>query len=385
MKSKQTDSYFGKMSIRRLNAHHKQLFFSDNPVFVEGIHDAWLIEAMMEARGISVAGAGSCIIDAGGVEEVNQYLKLCLGLGKQAHFLYDLDSLFRGNLRACIKDDESVQSFLASAGLGNDFVRYCGQLDGKLTDLIDRILNTPLTECLKPLDKLLKAYGERCKWDKGKFANARRAVMTALSKYRDDVVSVASRQLVEDIEGHREQILTILKQKNIYVLPGGTLERYLPSYAGDEYILNEEAKRKAVYSEINELSNLSAEEELSNRYQQLYEIVCKLPSKPDVDVEPVLRDYLSDYIHELQKTVKNNPDWHHDKIQERLNANLPPTAGVFAIQNFTRCEDKKFSATIEIMEMLGQGKRTVQVTDETNAGMGDFKIESVQNNSGDAE
>ena len=109
----------------------------------------------MAARGVSVAGAGSCIIDASGVEEVNQYLKLCLGLGKQAHFLYDLDSLFSGNLRACIKDDESIQSFLASAGLGNDFVRYCGQLDRKLTCLIDRILSTPLTEPLKRLGEFL--------------------------------------------------------------------------------------------------------------------------------------------------------------------------------------------------------------------------------------
>ena len=93
----------------RLNAHHKQLFFSDNPIFVEGIHDAWLVEAMMEARGVSVAGAGSCIIDAGGVEQVNSYLKLCKGLGKRAHFLYDLDSLFSGRLRAHIQSEESIK------------------------------------------------------------------------------------------------------------------------------------------------------------------------------------------------------------------------------------------------------------------------------------
>ena len=93
----------------------------------------------MEARGVSVAGAGSCIIDAGGDEEVNQYLKLCQSLGKNAHFLYDLDSLFGGNLRACIKDDESVQGFLASAGLGNDFGKYCGQLEQELTQLIDKL------------------------------------------------------------------------------------------------------------------------------------------------------------------------------------------------------------------------------------------------------
>ena len=79
----------------RLNAHHKQLFFSDNPVFVEGHHDALMIEALMEARGVSATAAGSCIIECGGAEEVNHYLKLCQGLGKVAHFVYDLDSLFK--------------------------------------------------------------------------------------------------------------------------------------------------------------------------------------------------------------------------------------------------------------------------------------------------
>ncbi len=362
--------------IRRLNAHHKQLFFSDNPVFVEGIHDAWLIEAMMEAHGASVAGAGSCIIDAGGAEEVNLYLKLCLGLGKHAHFLYDLDSLFHGNLRSCIRDDESIQSFLASAGLGNDFARYCGQLDGKLTYLIDQMLTTPLTGCLKPLGEFLQEQGARCEWDKRKWANARRAVMTAISKYRKDIVSVAHEQSVEDIEGHTKQILTVLGQKNIYVLPGGTLERYLPSYRGNEYRLKEEAKRTAVTTEIEKMAALSNEEALSKRYGYLYDVVCNLPSKTDVDVEPVLRDYLSDYIHELQKSVHNNPDCHQDTIQERLNAVLPSTSVVFSIRKFERYEGKKFGATIEIMEMLGQGKRIVQVSNETNAGMGDYTIES---------
>src|SRR5208282_1622266 len=62
--------------VPRLNVHHKQLFFSDNPIFVEGILDAQVIETMQEARGVSVAAAGSCIIDAGGSEEVNHYLEL---------------------------------------------------------------------------------------------------------------------------------------------------------------------------------------------------------------------------------------------------------------------------------------------------------------------
>ena len=125
--------------IKRLNAYQKQLFFADNPIFVEGILDAQMVTALMEARGFAVEAAGSCIIEAGGAEEVNHYLNLCLGFGKDSHFLYDLDSLFSGNLRSCIKDDQTVQSFLATAGLGSSFARYCGDLDKALRPLIDQL------------------------------------------------------------------------------------------------------------------------------------------------------------------------------------------------------------------------------------------------------
>ena len=86
----------------RLNVHHRQMFFADSPIFVEGRHDALMVEALMEVSGISVASAGSCIIDCGGAEEVNHYLRLCQALGKEAYFVYDLDSLFKGQLRSCI-------------------------------------------------------------------------------------------------------------------------------------------------------------------------------------------------------------------------------------------------------------------------------------------
>ena len=115
---------------------------------------------------------------------------------------------------------------------------------------------------------------------------------------------------------------------------------------------------------------------MSSRYNELYDAVCDLPSKADVDVNPVLRSYLSDYIHDLQKTVVNNPDWGQDQIQSRLNALRPSIDGVFAIEDFERKHQGAFSATIEIAEMLGQGKRITHVNHQTNAGMGEFEIES---------
>ena len=360
--------------IRRLNAHHKQLFFSDNPVFVEGILDSQIVEALMAAHFVSVAGAGSCIIDAGGTEEVNHYFKLCQGLGKTAHFIYDLDSLFSGNLRACIKDDESVQSFLASAGLGNDFGKYCGLLEKELTGLIDNLIGADLPKNLHSLGTFLTGLGDRSRWKPDQWKKARTAVMTAISRYGADVASVVSLPTVEDVEGRRAKILSVLKEKNMHVLPGGTLERYLPHYRGDEYEPSSDAKRQAVYAEIEEMTKLPTEEALTERYGELYAAVCNLPSKAEVDLDAALSNHLSSYIHEFQRTVVNNPDWQAEQIRQRLISIQPSWNGVFSIQDFARTPKGGFEATVGIIAMLGQRARVVSVSNNTNAGMGEFEI-----------
>ena len=363
--------------IKRLNAYQKQLFFADNPIFVEGILDAQMVTALMEARGFAVEAAGSCIIEAGGAEEVNHYLNLCLGFGKDAHFLYDLDSLFSGNLRSCIKDDETVQSFLATAGLGGSFARYCGDLDKALKPLIDQLRDVSLPTQLEPLGDYLMGLGEQ-PWESGKWGKARTAVMTAISRHREQMAAVLSETAIADIEGRRNQVIGALEEKSIHVLPGGTLERYLPSYAGGEYQLNENAKSSAVQAEVQNLASPTTDCALAERYGDLYHAVRSLPSNPDVDIEPTIRNYLSDYIHELQKTAVNNPDWEGDQIQQRLAAVQPGTAGVFSLRSFERDGNGAFLASIEVTKMLDQRRRSIQVSDKTNAGMGDFTIETDQ-------
>jgi len=363
--------------VSRLNVHHKQLFFSDSPIFVEGNLDAQLVAAMQEARGVSVAGAGSCIIDAGGCEEVNHYLELCMALGKKAYFLYDLDSLFSGNLRACVGSDGSVQSFLLTAGVGADFLKYCGELERKLTSAIDRLLCAdPVHDQLSRLIAFLNTLGPRKAWNGGKaWAKARVAVMTAISRNRDDLVQALSKTDVEEIEGRTNQIVAALRAKNVLLLPGGTLERYLPAYCGDQYHLTDDAKQHAVAAEIQKMADGMTDAEMEDRYGELHKAVCELPAKLSVDTEPVLRDYLGRYIHDLQVVVVKNPTWKCDQVQEYLNTAQPATAKVFSVQELKRGKDKEFSAVVTIAEMLGQGKRLVRVTHQTNAGMGEFDIE----------
>ena len=363
--------------VRRLSAHHKQLFFSDNPVFVEGILDAWIVQGMMESLGASMSGAGSCVIDANGVDEVNQYLQLSQGLGKNAHFLYDLDALFKGTLRRCIKEDKSIQSILVTAGLGDNFGKYCGALEQKATDLIDKLLPASLTPQLNGLKTFLGGLGPRSQWQKEQHARARVALMTTISRHRGGVISASSEVEVTDIEGRLGQILAALEEKNIHVLPGGTLERYLPLFSGSELDPTPDQKREAVLAELEAMADIATKEQLSCRYTALYKAIRSFPSKDLVNLDIVLRRRLATYIHCLQQTVVEYPDWGQKKVQERMNTTLPEYTGVFSIQHFQKQADNKFQATILVANLLNQGSKNVEVTDQTNAGMGGFEIKSV--------
>ena len=366
----------------RLNAHHKQLFFADDPVFVEGHHDALIVESLMEARGVSAAAAGSCIIDCGGVTEVTHYLELCHALGKKAHFVYDLDSLFRGRLRSCISDDNSIRSLLALAGVGGHFARYVGELDGLLTNLIDALLGQSLDGELEALGQYLCQFGRgrRREWNKDQLAKARVAVMIAIDVSRAAVVSEISQDAVEDIEGRWRTILTTLADKNIHVLPGGAMERYLPSFSGDLFDPSPEAKRNAVQAELRVLQRIrqtadaDRDAALVVRFEALYEVVRKLPSKAPVDFDNVLRRHLSDYLHELQKVVAGNRDWDRDRIVRHMQQSPLQESGVVWLDSFRRGVDGRFDATIGVSATVGIGRRCLDVnSDTTISNMDEFR------------
>ena len=200
--------------------------------------------------------------------------------------------------------------------------------------------------------------------------------MTAISKYREDVVSESSEIEVADIEARLDKILAALEEKNIHVLPGGTLERYLPHFKGSVFDLTADQKRDAVFAELETMTNMTKEEDLASRYTDLYKAVRRFPSKDAVKLDLVLRRRLATYIHGLQQTVVDYPDWDQEKIQDRMNSILSEYAEVFSIQYFEQLTGNRFQATIMVANLLNQGPKIVEVTDQTNAGMGGFELKS---------
>jgi hypothetical protein len=360
--------------VPRLNVHHKQLFFSDNPVFVEGILDAQLIATIQAARGVSMAAAGSCIIDAGGSEEVNNYLDLCGRLGKEAYFIYDLDSLFFGNLRSCVRSDGSVQSFLASIGVGPDFVKYCGELERSLTSLLEMLQSNDVPPELPQLLELFKFLGLRKDWSPSDYSKARVGLLTAVSRQRPEIVAASSEAVVSDVEGRLRQACAALRVKNVIVLPGGTLERYLPSYAGHHYFIRDDAKLAAVRAEIAWLATKPSDAAMQARYTELYTAILGLPSRTLVDVDKALMDYLGAYLHDLQAALVGNANWGLNELKVHLLNRNGASSRLFSIQSLVRGERNEFQCVVDVKPIAGKKARQVHVTHETNAGMRGFRF-----------
>lgn len=359
---------------RRLNAHHKQLFFSDNPIFVEGISDAQLIESMLAVRKSSIAGAGSCIIDVGGREEVSYYLRLCNGLGKKAHFIYDLDSLFTKTLRSYVADDDESQRFLIDAGLGGDFKKYFSDLDKILNEFIRQIISDTAMGAPQELTEYLKDLGDSRNWSREKRCQAKTAIITAVYRQEKEMEAVWE-QGTKDVIGRMNKIVDIMGERRIYLLKEGALETYLPSYQGNLYKLDESSKRRAVQQEVEYLEETeNGQTGLVSRYGGLYDVILSLPSKQAVDIEHTLKGYLAEYIHRVQQEVVKNPSWDGDRLERHLKSWRGGVAEMFSVRSFIRNGAADFTATVEIAP-LGDGvQRTVQINNDTNAGMGEFSF-----------
>lgn len=352
----------------KLNVHHKQLFFADNPIFVEGISDARLIEAIQERRNASIVSAGSCLIDVGGCEEVTKYVELCRHYDKAAYFIFDLDSLFTGNLRKCLRDDGTIAEFLGELGLGTDFAKYCGELDQVLTSAVRSIENAAEDE---DVIAALKKYFLSLPDDVKKMPHQRVAVLVELAASRDTLKSLLGPKLTKDIEGRLHQVANALQQKHIFLLCSGALEHYLPSYSGSRYKLSDGAKKKAVDAEVALLSTGSLDETLAQRYGELYKCIEALPAKSPIDIEATLQTYVSSYIHDLQGLVIRKPDWTIGQVISHIETLPTRLHKLIHLETFERQGANEFHALLKI---VGSQPRFVEVTHDTNAGMRRFKF-----------
>ena len=109
--SREDEALF-KRFLPRFNTYHKQFFFSDNQIFVEGYTDQQLFTYLLPYVENKANIAGTSVIDVGGKDELGVFCKVCSLIGTDARIITDLDSLFSGKLRDVVCRDERVERWL---------------------------------------------------------------------------------------------------------------------------------------------------------------------------------------------------------------------------------------------------------------------------------
>ncbi|MBO4638681.1 MAG: AAA family ATPase [Treponema sp.] len=109
--SREDEALF-KRFLPRFNTYHKQFFFSDNQIFVEGYTDQQLFTYLLPYVENKANIAGTSVIDVGGKDELGVFCKVCSLIGTDARIITDLDSLFSGKLRDVVCHDERVERWL---------------------------------------------------------------------------------------------------------------------------------------------------------------------------------------------------------------------------------------------------------------------------------
>jgi hypothetical protein len=204
-------------------------------------------------------------------------------------------------------------------------------------------------------------------------ARARVAILNEIAFRRAGIVSVISENLTADIEGRLARICEVLGTKNVFLLPGGALEHYLPSFDGSPYSLDDAAKRSAVEAEVALLSQGRLDSELPEGYGALFYNIASLPANPPVDTDTVLLRYLGDYVHQFQGLVLTNQDWGLEQLKSQLSVSTAGVGKLFEIEKFERPEVSQFRARIRIRE---PNRRFVDISHDTNAGMRRFEFKS---------
>lgn len=351
-----TDEAKIKLIIPKLNVHHKQLFFANTPIFVEGIFDAQFIKAIQEKRGVSLEGSGSTVIDVGGNEQLSSYYLLSNLLGKKSLFIYDLDSIFfSSQLRINAEGSNGINQFLISLGIGSNFKDIWGHFSSTLESLKSDLRNK---------DSKYKSYIEQLDGDK-KAKKESYALLIYLKYFRDEANTKATNTTQIDLLLKQlDNVIKSFEEIGVYILKNGAMENYFPSYDGNKFNIDDSKKRDCLNVEIDWMINeCKSNDELKTRYSELYEIMEKLPSGDKIDYKKVIESNLKDLIHKIQKGLSEDKINDESNLSSYIGKEWNSYQRILSISNLNK-ENQTF--TIALKDLWGFGAMIINVEKNKN-------------------
>lgn len=356
------DQFILKKFLPRFNTHHKQFFFSPNPVFVEGYTDQQIISVLFEKIGINVGASGSCIIDVGGKDELGIFYKLCKSLKINCRIVADLDAVFRGRLRRVICEDERSQTYVQEKGIGTNLSNEIGDLESHLTGIANRILsqNTTLPRLIQLKTKLssLTAEEEHTK---------RVSTVLAILNCEADIRSVLDEPNIANLNlilGRLNQLHNAFKSCNTYIFPKGEIEHYYTQTTID--YLNITNKDTWFHTEINWLLQADSKD-IERNYSDLLSIIKEAVPVIEIEIKKHIKFEVFEWIHRVQTAIAKGDVKSQDDLKRNAKINYVLYNQILELKNLTINENKTFDCVVSLKENLIGNPLDVKFNQTTNA------------------
>lgn len=295
------DKYVLKKFLPRFNTHHKQFFFSPNPVFVEGYTDQQIISLLFEKTGLNIAASGSSVIDVGGKDELAVFYKLCNLLQINCRIIADYDALFRGKLREYFCGSEIVKSKFNEKGFGFEVSNCIGEIERILVKVGDA-LNVSATEneyVKKIVEKLHVLYVERG----NNIDSIKDIVLLSIYRFKE-LIKEACPDIKDDVEtflSKHRLYLDCIKNANIFIIHNGELEHFFKASSVD--YMNITQKDKLFNAERDFILNIDSKEELDEKYSNILPLLKESVPHVRVDILKHIKYTIIDWMQKVQNAI----------------------------------------------------------------------------------
>ena len=356
------DTYVLKKFIPRFNTHHKQFFFSPNPVFVEGYTDQQIISIIFEKTGINIGASGSCIIDVGGKDELGVFYKLCKSLKINCRIIADLDAIFRGRLRRVVCEDECSQNYVQEKGIGVNLSNEIGDLESHLSAIATRIIDEPTA-----LSNLIELKTRLSSFTSDEEHSKRVATLLAIQRHDTEIRTVLDSVNIANLNliiGRISQIHSAFKSCKVFIFPKGEIEHYYTQSKID--YLNISNKDVWFHTERDYLLNATSDD-VKIDYKDLIGLLKEAVPTIKIDIKKHLKFEVFEWIHKVQTGIARGEINNSEDLFRNAKINYTLYNQILDLQSLIINENKSFECKVLIKETLLGGGLEVVFNQATNA------------------
>lgn len=368
------DEYILSKFLPRFNTHHKQFFFSPNPVFVEGYTDQQIITLLFDKLDYNISASGSSIIDVGGKDELAVFFRLCKKLNIKARIIADLDAFFKGKLREVAQGDEYCTKYIQDNGLGTDLSRLIGELDQKLKLIADELITKTVADAdvNHLIDYLKPIIG---------VADKRNSVITsmliALIKFKDKIFAELSQGQQGEINyvlPRFKHLLEAFKAANIFIFPKGEIEHYYIKTIIDYLNFTDKEKNTSFHTERDYILACTDKNELETNYEELISILKSSVPQIKVDLSKHLKFQIVEWLQTVQRAISKGDITDIIGLKDNAKIDYKLFSQIIEVTDLKIEDDKKFVCKIKISKSLTSIDQEISFTETTIPHNFEFKI-----------